>query len=289
VRVELRSGSPLVRVETRFDNRVEDHRLRALFPTGIRAEHVWSDGHFLVSERVLPDPDEGEDWVQPPPGTFPQQEFSLVQDPSGGLALLNRGLPEIEARLDRDGGVDVALTLVRAVGWLSRDDFKSRRRSNAGPTLFTPEAQCSGPRTFRYAVLPFRGDFRAAGLREWSRRYRVPPVTVQGVMAGSVPGGASLLRQETGRAVVTAVKRHAERNTLIVRLHNPASEAVEEVLSTDAGLRAAWTTDLLERRGEELATRAGSLDLKLGAHEIVTVELDLTGPEGRAEIRDAGS
>ncbi|MCL7959898.1 MAG: hypothetical protein M8861_06875, partial [marine benthic group bacterium] len=85
VRVELRTGSPVVRVETRFDNRVRDHRLRALFPTGVVADHVWSDGHVLVNRRGLPDPDVGADWVQPPTGTYPQQEYSLVQDEAGGL------------------------------------------------------------------------------------------------------------------------------------------------------------------------------------------------------------
>ncbi|MGB5304485.1 MAG: glycoside hydrolase family 38 C-terminal domain-containing protein, partial [Gemmatimonadota bacterium] len=138
VRVELRTGSPVVRIETRIDNRVEDHRLRALFPTGVIADHVWSDGHFLVNRRGMPDPDIGADWVQPPTGTYPQQEYSLVQDETGGLALLNRGLPEVEARSRDDGTVELALTLLRSVGWLSRDDFDSRRHSNAGPTLFTP-------------------------------------------------------------------------------------------------------------------------------------------------------
>ncbi|NNK49503.1 MAG: hypothetical protein HKP01_11585 [Gemmatimonadetes bacterium] len=274
VRVELRTGSSLVRVETRFDNRVDDHRLRALFPTGVLADHVWSDGHFLVNRRPLPDPRAGKDWVQPPAGTYPQQEYSLVEDGDGGLAVLNRGLPEIEARAEDDGNVELALTLLRGVGWLSRDDFESRRYSNAGPTLFTPEAQCPGPRIFHYAVLPFRGAFRDAAVRSCSRRYRVEPVTVQGVLAGSTAGGRSLLRQESGRVTITAIKKHGRRDTLVVRLYNPFPETVEETLTTDAAIVGAWKTDLLEERETKLPTRRHALELTIEAHRIVTVEIE---------------
>ena len=275
VRVELRTGSPVVRIETRLDNRVQDHRLRALFPTGVKAEHVWSDGHFLVNRRGLPDPDVGAEWVQPPTGTHPQQEYSLVQDEAGGLALLNRGLPEIEARPLDDGTVELALTLLRSVGWLSRDDFESRRHTNAGPTLFTPEAQCPGEHVFRYAVLPFEGEFRSAGVRSWSRRYRVEPVTVQGVLAGSTVGGRSLVRQESGRATITAIKRHERRDTLVVRLYNPFSEPIEETLRTEATIAGAWLTDLLEEREAELPARPHYIDLAIEPHRIVTVELEI--------------
>lgn len=278
VRVELQAGSPLVRVETRFDNRAEDHRLRALFPTAVEADHVWSDGHFLVNRRPLPEPDAGKGWVQPPPGTYPQQEYSLVQDGSGGLAVLNRGLPEIEALPGDDGCVELALTLLRSVGWLSRDDFDSRRRSNAGPTLFTPEAQCPGTQVMRYAVLAFEGDFRDAGVRSWSRRYRVDPVTVQGVATGSVAGGRSLVRQESGTATITAIKKHDVRDTLVVRLYNPYDRPIAESLITDGAITGAWTTDLLENREAALPTRDRRLDLTLGPHGIVTVELALERP-----------
>jgi len=275
--VELQADSPLVRVVTRFDNRVEDHRLRALFPTGARADCVWSDGHFLVNRRPLPQPDVGQVWVQPPPGTYPQQEYSLVQDDRGGLAVLNRGLPEIEGRRDADGEVELALTLLRCVGWLSRDDFASRRHSNAGPTLFTPAAQCPGVREACYAVLPFEGDFRDAGVRAWSRRYRVAPVTVQGVAEGSVAGGRSLISQASGSATVTAIKKHERRDTLVVRLYNPCERPISETLVTDAEIVGAWRLDLLENREAEVPAGGRRLHLEIGPHRILTVELQF-GP-----------
>ena len=96
-----------------------------------------------------------------------------MQGDGRGLALINRGLPEIEMHQDPSGAATLWLTLFRAVGWLSRDDFPARGNSNAGPTVATPGAQCLGPLCFRYALLPFAGDHLAADVKGVSQRYRV--------------------------------------------------------------------------------------------------------------------
>ncbi|UCH83325.1 MAG: hypothetical protein JSW50_12810, partial [Candidatus Latescibacterota bacterium] len=142
-RIRLRRNDPVIAVETMFDNRVADHRLRAVFPTGVKTDTVFSDGHFMINRRSMARP-EGTNWAQPPSSTYPQQEFSLVQNENRGLAVFNKGLPEIEASTDSHGYAELMLTLVRGVGWLSRDDFVTRDYSNAGPTIYTPDAQCLG-------------------------------------------------------------------------------------------------------------------------------------------------
>jgi alpha-mannosidase len=272
-RVRVTAGSPVVEVETHFDNRAHDHRLRAVFPTGVATGTVVSDGHFLLNERPVEKP-EGSGWVQPPPSTYPQQEYSLVSDGTRGLAVLNRGLPEIEATLD-EGRVTLALTLLRCVGWLSRDDFPSRRNSNAGPTIHTPEAQCEGRQRFRYAVVPFSGGHVEAGVKESSLRFRTQVLTKQGVREGSVSGGTGLLERKSPSTVVSAVKKHEKRDTLVVRLCNISGEAVEENLRFGADVAGAWRTDLLEERRSGLAP-AGTreLPLELGPHEIMTIEVE---------------
>jgi alpha-mannosidase len=225
VRITLRHESPVVEIETSFDNRAQDHRLRAIFPAAIETDEVQSDGQFFVNNRPIDEP-RGLDWAQSPTGTFPQQEFSLIEDAQGGLAVLNRGLPEIAPRRDARGRVGLALTLLRAVGWLSRDDLEARRRQNAGPTLATPEAQCPGPHRFRYAVLPFatiagaaasgpgagRRASAAACAKQWSQRYRVPPLVVQGVEDQHVPGGRGLLHKASPATAVSAIKKHESRD-----------------------------------------------------------------------------
>jgi len=276
VRVRLTIASPLVEVETEFENRAEDHRLRAEFPTPLATDRLVSDAAFQVISRPLDLPD-GRDWVQPPPETRPQQEFSLLEDGTHGLAVLSRGLPEIAARRQGEsGGTTLSLTLLRCVGWLSRDDFDTRRRANAGPTLPTPDAQCKGTHLFRYAVLPFAGDWLIAGVKQVSERYRTPPIVKQGVAAGATPGGRSLLEKTNPAVSITAVKRHEERDTLVVRLVNLAAKAVTETLTFGVPVRAAWRTNLLEDRRRELEIVEGSrLDVPLRGHEIATLEIAL--------------
>jgi hypothetical protein len=277
VQLTMRADEPFVEVETTFENRARDHRHRALFLLGIATDTIVSDGHFYVNRRPVADP-EAKDWTQKPSATHPQQEFSLLEDAAGGVAVLNRGLPEVAAIGGNEagaGGVGLALTLLRAVGWLSRDDFPTRSCRNAGPTVATPEAQCLGERTFRYAVMPFAGDFLGAGVPAWSRRWRTPPVAVQGVEDGLVPGGAGLL-EVTGPAVaVSAIKKHEVRDTLVVRLCNLTPAAAEAVLVTGPALGAAWRTDLLEERLVPLVPTDGHrLAIPLGPHEIATVEIE---------------
>jgi len=273
----LRHGEPFVEVETTFDNRAEDHRLRALFPAGIATDTIASDGHFYVNRRAIADP-EAAGWLQQPSGTHPQQEYSLLEDGAGGLAVLNRGLPEIAAVRDGSGRAGLALTLLRAVGWLSRDDFPTRGCRNAGPTVATPDAQCPGERRFRYAVMPFAGDFIAADVPGWSRRWRTPPLAVQGVEDGHVSGGAGLL-EVSGRGVaVSAVKRHEVRDTLVVRLVNLAPSPGAATLVLCRAVRGAWLTDLLEERAAPLAPADGArLGVALAPHEIATVEVEFAG------------
>jgi alpha-mannosidase len=272
-RVGLKKGSPLVDVEILFENRALDHRLRAVFPTGIAARSVVSDGHFHANVRPVDVP-ERPDWLQPPTGTVPQQEFSLVEDGEAGLAVFSAGLPEVQASRDRGGRVALALTLLRGVGWLSRDDLRTRRM-NAGPTIPTPDAQCAGPRAFRYAVLPYTGGWVSAGVKRASRLWRTPVLAVQGVRDLHVPGGEGLVCA-TGEAVcVTAVKKHEARDTLVVRLVNLTADRVKETLTLGRDVVHAWRTDLLEERVGEIPAGMRDVFVEMGPHEILTVELEL--------------
>ncbi len=261
VRVGLEAGSEIVSIETIFANNVCDHRLRADFPAGIRTDELVGDGHFLWNRRPvdIPPAETFTGWSQPTPETVPQQDFSLLGDGSRGLAVLNRGLPEIAALRDGDGAAGMALTLLRGVGWLSRDDFASRNRTNAGPTLPTPEAQCPGERRFRYAVLPFAGDPVAADVAGSSRRWRVPPLTKQGVFDGLAAGGEGLLEVRGQGVTATAIKpAESLADRIVVRLCNLTGERTAAELRCGVPLHGAWLVDLLEENEiRRLRLRAG--------------------------------
>lgn len=274
-RVRLQHRSPLIEIETRIENHARDHRLRIEFPLPIATDEVISDGQFLISARPIEQPT-GEGWVQPPADSLPQQEFSALEDGSRGFALLNRGLPEISARRGVPGETILALTLLRCVEWLSRDDFPTRNFANAGPTLHTPDAQCMGEHCFEYALVPYAGDHITAGIKALARRYRTPLVTRQGVADNHIAGGSGLLETGSREVVVEAIKRAEASDHLIVRLCNLTSGPVRERLTFGRPIRAAWRTNLLEARSESFELDSDrELEVALGPHAIVTVEIDL--------------
>jgi alpha-mannosidase len=276
IRIGLTALSPVVDIDVLMENRAADHRLRALFPASVKTDSILSDGHFYTNVRSIDRPS-GIDWVQPSPRTYPQQDFSLLHDARGGLAVFNRGLPEIEPLRDNSGAIGLALTLLRCVGWLSRDDFPTRRCQNAGPTVATPDAQCAGVHRFHYAVMPFADNWIAAGVKHASSEWRNAPLVVQGVEDLQSIGGEGLVESASNAVCVTAIKKHEERDSLIVRLYNLCGNEVDEMLRLGRPARAAWLADLLEHRVSALPLSGPQeVRVRLGAYQIATVEIEFT-------------
>lgn len=218
-RVSLCPGVCRVDVETTVDNYAQDHRLRVHFPVPAIVDHAHTEAHFHVARRPVsqvPAEADTRDWVEQPVPTVPQRGWADVSDGQVGLMVANRGLPEVEFIPDGAETV-IALTLLRCVGWLSRDDLHCRQ-GPAGPRHFTPEAQCPGRHVFHYALIPHAGDWNQAHAQ--AEAFRVPPRAVAAtVHAGPLPPVASLVQAEPATFVLTAIKQPAEGGSpgLIVR------------------------------------------------------------------------
>jgi mannosylglycerate hydrolase len=223
IRVEVRLVAGVDRVEfvTTVDNRVEDHRLRVLFPAA-QSDHVRVEGHYATIHRPVALPAHDPDWKEPPSPTH----HTLGAVEAGGVALFTRGLPEYEARPAQDA-TDLAITLLRCVGWLSREDL-STRPGGAGPTLPTPEAQCPGMHRFEYA-LALPGDVDDAQLVRLSHNYRF------GLLAGpeGVPAG-SMLQVEGDGFALAALKGAEDGDGCVLRVYNPGPE--EGAITVQGGI-----------------------------------------------------
>ena len=89
-----------------------------------------------------------ESGVEQPPRTAPLHRYVSLFGPENGATLFSDGLAEYECTDDGS----VLVTLVRAVGELSRSDLRERP-GHAGWPVSTPEAQCAGPFTAEFALL----------------------------------------------------------------------------------------------------------------------------------------
>ncbi len=281
--VSLVPGLRRIDIHTSVENMVKDHRLRAIFPLPYSIENAAAEGTFEVRSRPLaaPHPADVAEWAEAPVNTFPQKRFVDVSNGVHGLGILNRGLPEYEV-LQGGPGISVALTLLRCVEWLSRDDL-STRRGHAGPMEHTPEAQCLGHHEFDYALVPHSGDWEAEEalvLRE-AHAFNTPiRAVVTEQHAGQLPAQAALLEVEPRELVVSAIKRSNSGEGLIVRIYNPLSRAVEASLRPVVVASKAFVTNLQEEPQEQLLwsgeqstgpPQGEHIHVGLRAGEIVTI------------------
>ncbi len=243
VRVSLSPGVPRIDVRTEFENRAEDHRLRAHFPSGVATEVSHAEQHFGVVTRPLALPPAGDTWLEQPVGTHPQKTFVDVNDGRRGLLVANRGLPEYEA-LPTRGGATIALTLLRCVGWLSRDDYPARQ-GHAGPPLATPAAQCPGRHVFEYAIVPHESGWQRA--YEAAHRFAAPlRARWNRGGTGLLPASASLLDVEGRGLVVTALKRAEDGDGAVARAYNILDRRTTGRLRLTEPWRRARAVDLKE-------------------------------------------
>ena len=296
--IRVYAGQPGVYITTEINNQARDHKLTVNFPTGLRVEQAYVDQSFMVAARDLELPP-SEGWVEDPTPLMHQRAFTDLSDGRRGLAILNRGLPSVEVLEDGT----IALTLLRSVGWLSRDGLWVRRIA-AGPLVPTPGAQCIGPYRYEYAILPHAGgwenvyqtayNFNAAlharradthpglVLREMNITRDDPALvkTIPWPRGGRLPDAFSLVRIESPALVLSAARR-SERDTLIVRCYNITRQPVKSAIACGLPLAEAYRATLAEERGESLPIRDGRrVDVTARGGEAITVELVFAGKDG---------
>jgi alpha-mannosidase len=269
-RAWLRPGMPRVDFETTVDNTAEDHRLRVFFPTSLAAAHTLAENAFDLVARDFDRSTDTTDWIEQPVATQPQHTFILTEERGQGFLLANRGLPEVEAIRDEAGRVTFALTLLRCVGWLSRDDFPCRS-GQAGPQMATPGAQMLGRWSFHYAVVPYAERWAAVAQ---AHSFTAPPLAV------CVPaeiGPLSLARPwlavEPAGFLITAIKPVEHGAGVIVRGYNATEEPLEVALRTALPISSARQVNLLEEPQATLHIEQGQVYLSVGPRQIISVAL----------------
>ena len=146
--VVLEAGSPVVKIRLDLDNGAADHRLRARFPVGAGSESIAGTA-FGTVRRPVPGPSDGSDETEWPVPTAPAHRYVAAGTRERGLAVLSPGFFEYEW----SDAKAISITLLRAVGELSRNDLPERPGHAAWPTS-TPDAEEPGRHTIHLAVAP---------------------------------------------------------------------------------------------------------------------------------------
>jgi alpha-mannosidase len=182
--VALDADSRRLDIELELENNATDHRLRAHFPLPYLVAESEADTPFHVTRRpvMAPRRDPGSPELELP--TYPMRSFVDLSDGHAGMTLITDGLHEYEVLPDDQR--ELALTLLRAVGWLSRDDLATRS-GHAGPGLETPGAQVLGQHRYRYSLFFHAGDWEQAGVWREAEASLVPLIPGHGATLTTPP------------------------------------------------------------------------------------------------------
>lgn len=256
-RVTLYSDIKRIDFNTTIENTARDHRLRVLFPTGIRTQCSLAETQFGIVERSndMEDVDwEKGGWKEKPLPIYSHQKFVELNDGEKGFAVLNRGLSEYEIY---DHSI-IAITLLRSFGFMGKQNLLIRPGRYSGMPTPTPDAQCLGKHSYEYAILPHEGSVPESRVSGSALVFHAPPLAVQNDIRpkralsreniisefGSIetitshiqdqlnemPEDLPILTLDPPELIISAFKKAEDDEAFIVRLYNPGKAAVKDIV-----------------------------------------------------------
>lgn len=235
--LQLDADLPALRIAVEGDNRSGDHRLRLRIATGATGATTIADAAFHPVARVPLAISSEEQRIEQVVRTAPLHRFVSRYEDRHGATIFSDGLAEYESF---DDGA-IAVTLLRAVGELSRHDLPERP-GHAGWPAHTPAAQSLGRFAARLAIAMHGPDGPA--VRDRIERLAddiLLPITGETLRSNlDAPrqvGGLELIGEclafsaaaparRDGWIVLRCVNRSDEMVQGIWRLGRPVSEAV---------------------------------------------------------------
>ncbi len=223
VRLVLDAGASHVTLSLSGDNQADDHRLRVALSTDVERADVWADAAFGPVRRVplSANPDETQEEQVPP--TAPFHRYVSLFNEARGFTVFSDGMAEYEARDD----AGVAVTLVRAVGELSKADLPERP-GHAGWPVSTPGAQCRGPFAANLALL-FHGPRDAVTIDSIERAsddFLTPIVGTTLRSALDIPDDVSGPELTGPGLACSTIKESEDGRWLVLRCVNLTDESV---------------------------------------------------------------
>ena len=182
------ADSPIVRIRLEIENEATGHRLRARFPVPGAETTLAGTALGSITRRLdLPEAQHPSEYLPP---AAPAHRYVAMTAGGPGVAVLSPGFFEYAWDEDRD----VSVTLLRAVGELSRDGLPERPGHAAWPTA-TPDAQEPGLHTIHLALVPILAS-EAGDVARLEELWEDAFLPVQTWWLGP-PAGAGDVKRET--------------------------------------------------------------------------------------------
>lgn len=270
--LDIRKDDPVVRCHTVIDNNVRDHRLRLLFPAGLKADHYHTSTPFdLVRRKVIPL--DYSRFMEKERNVVPHNGMITVDDNVHGIAIYSKGLYEVTVRNDEPR--TIAMTLYRS----TRKEVLSDG-GDGGQLLQKLE--------FHYAIRPFAMNEEhphilwnehqqfAAGIRSFDRGMDKVHYESLQKRAADLPLIHSFLTVSHTGLIVSAIKASEDRpGSTIIRLLNVTDERINASLTFDRPVRSAQLVNLDEQFIEELRVHDNAVAVSANTKKIITLEVIL--------------
>ena len=230
-RLTLERHSPLISFRTELTPQGAHYRIRAAFPSSIADGTIRHEIPFGIATRG--------------PGEHVCQRWMDYSSATGGIALMNRGIPSNNV----DAGT-LLLTLFRAV------DMEYKAPSLASRHVGIPQR-------FEYAVMA-HGPAATTDIVREAAMYDAPPI-----VCATRDGTSSSARFSTNRenVVISALRWEGER--VFVRLYEACGSATKGCTLTLPDGVVAWeTADGLQRSITAPVACTGSLEISMRPFEI---------------------
>ncbi|HEX4501363.1 MAG TPA: mannosylglycerate hydrolase [Scandinavium sp.] len=240
--VTLSHHSRRVEFDVKVLNQADDHRVRVRIPVPYKTDRVLTDTQFGSLNRPVHDTAmdiwQLEGWKEAPVPVWNLLNYAALQQGQNGLALFTEGLREVEIIGETHSAF--ALTLLRGVGLLGKEDLLLRPGRPSGIKLPVPDSQVRGELLCRFSVMPFIGSALNAGVAQQARSWLTPVQCYNKIpwdamklnrAAVVVPESYSLFTLPATGCQLSALKKAEDDNALIVRLFNPSdSENCESMM-----------------------------------------------------------
>jgi mannosylglycerate hydrolase len=268
--VMLYADSPLVRCILDLDNQATWYRLRARVPINLAGVSAVAGAPFGSVTRPPVALHPSDYPLETPVATAPAHRFVAAAEGRRGLALLTPGFCEYE--WTRRG--DLVLTLLRAVGELSRGDLPTRPGHAAWPTA-VPLAQCVGASRVELAIAPVsqseleRGDVIPSLWEDVFLPVRGAWLRDAGELA---PPPIDVALEGTG-LVLSAVKPAQQGSPVVLRCYNATGRKAAGAWRFGEGVKSAHRVRADERESAALVLEGRGRTVRFVAepYEIVTV------------------
>jgi len=271
--VQLHADSPLVRTILEIDNRNQRHRLRARLPTGLTGVSAVAGAPFGTVERPPVTANPAAYPRETPVRTAPAQRFVAMARGNRGLAIFAPAFFEYESTAKGD----LFITLLRAVGDLSRGDLPTRPGHAAWPTPI-PDAQCLGTSRIEMALVPVtvadleRGDFLP---QLWEDAFL--PLTGLWLrdaagLTPTLPAPVDIVLEGTG-LVFSALKPAQIGSPMVLRCYNATNRKAAGAWRFGEGIKTAHRVRADEREAVALILEQRGRIVRFVAepHEIVSI------------------